>query len=55
MAACSLFTWILFPALGLYNGVAMIVTPIVLLVISAVIACVLQAKRKAALSAETAA
>lgn len=52
MAFCSIFTWIIFPALGLYNGTAAIVTPIVLLVVSGVFAIIVQNKRKAAMKAE---
>lgn len=52
MAFCSVFTWIIFPALGLYNGVAAIATPIVLLVVSGIFAVIVQSKRKAAMKAE---
>lgn len=54
MTVCSLFTWILFPVLGLYNGTAGIVTPVVLLVLTAVLAGVVQMKRNAAIEAEAA-
>ena len=52
MAVCSLIVWILFPALGLYNGMAGVVTPIVLCV---VISIVIQKRRNALVNAETAA
>lgn len=52
MAFCSIFTWIIFPALGLYNGAAATIAPIVLLVASAVFAVIVHVKRKAAMQAE---
>lgn len=52
MAFCSLLTWIVFPALGLYNGSAATIAPIVLLVVSGVFAVVVQLKRKEAMKAE---
>ena len=48
MAFMSVFTFIIFPAVGLYSGAAVTVTPIVLLVLACVIAIVLQVKRNAA-------
>lgn len=52
MAFCSVFTWIVFPALGLYTGAAATIAPIVLLVASAIFAVVVQMKRNAAVKAE---
>ena len=55
MAACSVFTWIVFPALGLYNGTVGIVTPVVMLVLTGVLAIVVQQKRNASIAAQAAA
>lgn len=55
MTVCSLITWILFPALRLYDGTAGAVTPIVLLVLTLILAVVVQRRRNVAISAETAA
>ena len=52
MAVCSIFTWIVFPTLGLYTGNAAIITPIVLLIACGVFAVVVQSKRKAAMKIE---
>ena len=52
MAFCSIFTWIVFPALGLYSGAALTATPIVLLVLTGIFAIVVQSKRRAAMKAE---
>ena len=48
MAVCSLFTWIVCPALELYNGMMATIAPVVLLATSGVFAVVVQTKRNAA-------
>lgn len=46
MMVCSVFTWIVFPALGLYKGTALVATPVVLLVLAGVFAVYVQNKRR---------
>lgn len=52
MTFCSVFTWIIFPALGLYTGTAAVVTPIILLIATFIFSVVVQVKRRAAMKAE---
>ena len=53
MTVCSLIYWIIFAPLGLYSGTAGVVTPVILLIITAVFAVIVTNKRKAAISSET--
>lgn len=45
MMLCSVVTWIIFPALGLYKGAALTVTPIVLLALTGAFALAVKRKR----------
>ena len=54
MMVCSIFIYIIFPAIGLYNGALMIATPVVLIVVSAVLAVIFKMKRNQQIAAQPA-
>lgn len=51
MTCCSIVYWIIFAPLGLYNGTAGIVVPVVLLILTMIFAVVVTNKRHAAMAA----
>lgn len=48
MASCSLFIYIIFPAIGLYNGVMLIATPAIMLVLLVIMCFFIASKRNKA-------
>lgn len=53
MTVCSLIYWVVFAPLGLYNGTAGAVTPVVLLILTAIFAVIVTNRRKAAIAGES--